>query len=457
MSLCTLTSCSLTQEKPPNVLLISVDTLRPDHLSSYGYERSTSPTIDRLAAEGVLFEQHVSSTSWTLPAHAAMFTSLVDTVHGCFETDRVLAHDRVTLAEHFSEAGYQTAGFFAGPYLHPAFGLGQGFEVYEDCTSYGQALAELPTEAWSMDRAVMQASHRDVTNPTVYDRVSAWLGGRSDDPFFLFVHLWDAHFDFMPPPPYDTMFDPDYDGEVTGRDFFFDSSINAAMPERDLHHLIALYDGEIAWTDHHIGLILADLERQGVLDDTIVAVTSDHGTEFFEHGGKAHRMTLFDEVIRIPLILRYPPRLDPGLRVARQTRMIDLAPTLLDLAGLPPARQAMGHSLAAASSGEEPLALSELFSVGRRLRAIRTSETKLIHDSNRHSQFYFDLADDPGERQPLDDWTSPRGAGLDERFGRTVASVEALAGAMADPGAPVELPPEVLRKLESLGYVPRSD
>ena len=120
----------------PNILLISVDALRPDHLGCYGYGRATSPNIDKLAGEGALFENAISSTSWTLPAHAALFTGLADSVHGCTDTDRRLAENRHTLAERLKEAGYATVGFFSGPYLHSVFGVGQGFEEYVDCTSY---------------------------------------------------------------------------------------------------------------------------------------------------------------------------------------------------------------------------------------------------------------------------------------------------------------------------------
>jgi arylsulfatase A-like enzyme len=320
----------------PNVLLISIDTLRADHLGVYDYHRPTSPHIDRLAAAGVVFENHISSTSWTLPAHAALFSSLPDSVHGCTDTDRVLAGEITTLAERFRNAGYETAGFFAGPYLHPAFGLGQGFQHYENCTSYARTLDQSPARAWAMDPEGMPQSHRDVTNPTVYARLTRWLDGQRTGTFFAFVHLWDVHFDFMPPPPYDTMFDPDYDGPITGENFFFDKRIRAGMAPRDLEHLVALYDGEIAWTDEFVGRIITKLEKEGLLDETVIAVTSDHGTAFFEHGLKGHRNGLWDELIRVPFVIRYPAALEGGTRVGAQTRAIDVGPTLLELAGLGP-------------------------------------------------------------------------------------------------------------------------
>lgn len=444
----------------PNVLLISIDTLRPDHLGCYGYQRDTSPRLDRLAAESVLFENHISSTSWTLPAHAALFTSLADSVHGCTDTDKTLPRDLITLAERFAAADYQTAGFFSGPYLHPAFGLDQGFAHYENCTSYARNLDTQPVSEWAMDRQVMRASHRDITNPTVYDAVKRWLDERGPGKFFMFVHMWDPHFDFIPPAPYDTMFDPDYAGTITGTDFFFDRKINANMPQRDLQHLIALYDGEIRWTDDHVGRIIDDLERNGLLDETVVAITSDHGTEFFEHGYKAHRMTLYDEVIRIPLLIRYPPTMPAGVRIRAQTRIIDVAPTLLELAGLPPATEIMGHSLVPAARKKtvdfDNLGVSELFSVGRRMRSIRTLEWKLTDDMAQNERYYIDLITDPDEQYPRQALTTEYGRELLDRYKTVNNALDGWRSRVSSDPDRSDVPEEVLKQLESLGYIERN-
>jgi arylsulfatase A-like enzyme len=332
-------------ERRPNVVLISIDMLRADHLQCYGYDRPTSPNIDALAREGALFERNFASSSWTLPSHAAIFTSLPDSLHGCTDTDRALAPSATTLAERFQAAGYRTAGFFSGPYLHPAFGLGQGFEEYEDCTAYAKRIDGRPKDEWAMNPEVMVASHEDVTNERTYGAVEGWLAHRGEDPFFLFVHLWDAHFDFIPPAPYDTQFGAPYDGWVDGRNFFFDERYSPSMSSRDLQHTLALYDGEIAWTDSIVGRIRAQLDRRGLLDETVIALTSDHGTEFFDHGLKGHRRTLYDEVLHTPLILRYPRSIPAGRRVSALSRGIDLGATLLELAGLPFPDDIMGQSL----------------------------------------------------------------------------------------------------------------
>jgi arylsulfatase A-like enzyme len=465
-------------ESHPNVLLISVDMLRADHVSCFGYAKPTSPNMDALAKEGVAFEKNFASSSWTLPSHAAIFTSLPDSLHGCTDTDRSLDPSAVTLAERFQAQGYETAGFFSGAYLHPAFGLGQGFERYVDCTGYASMTTGKPTPEWAMDKDVMQASHHDVTGERTFAAFQGWLGQHSKKPFFAFVHLWDVHFDFTPPPPYDTKFDPGYTGPVDGKDFFFDNErYKPGMDPKDFQHLLALYDGEIAWTDSIIGRIRAELEKKGLLENTVIALTSDHGTEFFEHGKKGHRMTLYDEVLRTPLVLRYPKTVPQGRRVTELSRGIDLGPTLLEIAGFPVPQDVYGQSLlstfAAPSTAPSPTgaaggaartaprvvgrAVSELESVGQHLRAVRTQRWKLIDHIGTEEHVYFDLQQDAGEQRPLTDFDSDLGKKAVTGYEDEVATLNAFAGTHPVPAArgavPSQPPEEVLRRLKELGYV----
>lgn len=453
----------------PNVLLISIDMLRADHVHSYGYSRPTTPNLDRLASEGVLFENAISSSSWTLPAHASLFTSLPGTVHGCTDADRRLSDGFSTLAERFRAAGYATAGFFSGPFLHPAFGFGQGFDHYENCTSYRQELDRQSVEKWARNEETMRESHEDITNPTVLAAVRSWFTGRPEKPFFMFVHWWDAHYDFIPPPPYDRMFDPNYTGNVTGRDFFHNANLRAGMDKRDLDHLLALYDGEIAWTDFHIGQLLDDLRTAGLLDQTLVIVTSDHGTEFFEHGKRGHRMTLFDEVLRVPLLVRYPEVFPEGKRRAAQVRMVDVGPTILDVAGLPPFEFTRGRSLVSlARTGVAPpdaeVAYSDLFSVGRHYRALRTNDWKLIQDLDSRAFYYFDLRRDPGEHSPETETRSAGFIAAVNKYQLTMGSLQQLAvqaerlkaaaaRAAGRRGGDDAMPDAVRRQLAGLGYI----
>ncbi|MBK7643256.1 MAG: sulfatase [Planctomycetes bacterium] len=442
--------------KGPNVLLISIDSLRADHLSCYGYPRATTPAIDRIASEGMLFEQHMSSSSWTLPGHASLFTGLPDSIHGAFDTGHKLPDAAHTLAERFQAAGYATQGFFAGPYLHPAFGFAQGFDSYLDCASYASELDASAMQDPQQNKELNQKSHSDITNPTVYSAWQKWLAGRGEKPFFTFLHLWDVHFDYIPPAPFDKQFDPDYQGSVTGRNFFSDPSINASMPERDKQHVISLYDGEIAWTDSFVQKIREDLERAGLLENTILVITSDHGEELFDHGGKGHRMTLYDEVIHIPLVVRYPASLPKGARIHAQTASLDVLPTLLELAGLPAPTDVLGTSLAPfahdPAAAHPRRAVSELASVGRNMRTVRSLEYKLYDDVARDAHYYFDLAQDPLEKSGLTDFETELGQRAVAGYTTEVQRMEAFLNAHPPQAQESVIPEGVRGQLEHFGY-----
>jgi arylsulfatase A-like enzyme len=395
--------------KRPNVLLVSIDSLRRDHVHAYGYARETTPTIDRLAREGVLFEQAVSMSSWTLPAHMSLFTSMPPLQHGLTKVQRRLAREVQTLPRVFQANGYATAGFVACPLLSSSLGFAQGFDHYDDYT--------LPQNA-------PNAADRGLTSPGSLALVNGWLdawqrGGRAQ-PFFIFLHLWDVHYDYAPPPPYDRMFDPDYGGTMTGDRFLANREIHPEMDPRDLAHVIALYDGEIRYTDDHLGRLVDRLADLGLLDDTILVVTSDHGDEFFEHGGKGHGLTVYDELILVPLVVRYPPRIPAGQRIPGQVRHVDVGPTLLSLAAVaaptdfgtrgryePMVRE---RDLTPWITGDPQAApFPELVAIpetqmifGFGAGAVRTAERKLIeYNHPRNPRQLFDVRRDPGERTDL--------------------------------------------------------
>lgn len=450
-----LGACGRSASDRPNVLLISIDSLRADHVGCYGYGRNTSPAIDRIAREGARFEEHVSSSSWTLPAHAALFTGLPDSGHGCVDVDRMLAPHLETVAERFTTHGYDTAGFYAGPFLHPVFGFGQGFERYVDCTSTSEERDAADAIDWD---ASTRDSHADVANPRTFAAFEEWFDRRDDEPFFAFVHLWDVHYDFTPPPPYDELFDPHYEGWVDGRDFFFDARIGPDMAQRDLDHLVALYDGEIAWTDSYVDKIRALLEEAGELDSTIVVITSDHGSEFFEHGAKGHRTSLYDEVIHVPLVVRYPATIPAGTVVEAQSRSIDIAPTLLDLCGLGTLEDVAGVSLldlvrdAGGARGPGRPAVSELDTLGYSLLSVRTRRAKAIGNRNSSTVDVYDLSADPGERRPLHDARSPLVEDGLRSLDEAGTELTRLGRAHAGDATRGELPIEVQRHLDDLGY-----
>ena len=300
----------------PNVVLISIDSLRADHLGTYGYERETSPNIDALAAEGVVFENTVSSSTWTLPAHMSMLSSLNSRVHGVIDDGKMLADAATLVSEVFQRNGWRTAAVVAAPYLNHQFGFAQGFDVYDDETLFF---------------ANNSASHVGRTSLKTHQRALELLDDSGTEPFFLFLHYWDVHYDYIPTYPFQLMFDPDYEGDISTRRFERSAVINPDMDRRDLEHVVALYDGEIALVDMFLGRLFRQLKRRGLWNETMVIVTADHGDEFFEHGRKGHRKSLYRETLQIPLVIKFPASRWGGNRVAALSGVVDVAPTMLEL------------------------------------------------------------------------------------------------------------------------------
>lgn len=399
----------------PNVLLISIDTLRADHVGCYGYPRDTTPNLDAVARQGTRFAQHISNTSWTLPSHLSLLTGLPETVHGVESDARALDPARETLAEVLSRHGYRTAGFFSGPYLSPAYGFAQGFERYESVMGLSLP-ADVPDD-WNElapeDRvqAAVTRSNLERTGEELLSRATAFLGEERDDPFFLFLHFFDCHWDYVPPEPYWRRYDPDYDGDLDPTRIFANPRMRPGMPEEDLEHVIARYDGEIRYTDEIVGRVLSELERLGLADDTLLVITADHGEEFFDHGRFGHRFALFDESLRVPLVVRFPGRVPEGLVVEEQTSVADVMPTILELCGVPRPAEVRGMSLVSLLRGDPEPALLCRPVTGRLARAgeesasqrfARTNDWKLIAARAGEAEvlYYFDLRADPHEQRP---------------------------------------------------------
>ncbi len=432
----------------PNILLVSIDSLRADHLGSYGYRRNTSPNIDALAAEGVRFSTAIAPAPWTLPSHLTMLTGRHPAAHGVISEHQKLAEGIPTLAEVLHREGYATAAFVAGPYVSGHFGFDRGFDLYDETLVADGLLA----------------SHRTTTSPALVDKVSSWVQGHRRNersPFFIFLHLWDVHYDFAPPPPYDRLFDPDYEGEIDGR--VLDLALGPRPDARYLEHVIALYDGEIAFTDFHLGELLRKFRGWGILDDTVVMVTSDHGEEFFEHGRIGHLEQIFDESIHVPLIVRYPPAIEAGRVVQGQVRLMDIAPTLLGLAGLPTSDLGMPADAPVQARDLTPWLRGGFFAApfpdlpsfpenyGRRRSGIRTDRGKLIRHDDRYFELY-NVRPELGERVKETGRSPAILATLDELL-REEARWEAWLENGRVIGEEAGLAPGLRQQLESLGYL----
>ncbi|MBI5431490.1 MAG: sulfatase [Planctomycetes bacterium] len=443
-----------TPTRQPSILFVSIDSLRADHVRCYGYPKETSPTLDALAASGVRFQTAVSTTSWTLPSHAAMFTGLYDSAHGVVDNGLALAENHVTLAESLKDAGYQTAGFFGGPYLHPIYGLSQGFDVYESC------MTTIPADIDAMElrREVTKAvspSHADITSPRTLERVTHWAERADARPFFAFVHLWDVHYDYIPPKEYVERFDPDYTGSLDARDYMGNPAIRPDMPARDLEHLLALYDGEIRFTDEHLGKIIEVLRKKAGGDENLlIVVTADHGEEFFEHAQRGHAMTLFEEVVRVPLIVSWPGHVANGRVVDELVRTIDVFPTLAAAAGARAPSYVQGRDLLAALAqpGAIPTepALLELWMATYDFRALRTETIKVHSSETKGDLGGFRLDKDARELDPLKaDFPNIKKALL--RLHELAGQSTELRTKIGDPTEAI-VQPWLQERLEQLGY-----
>jgi arylsulfatase A-like enzyme len=397
-------SASACQSKPSrpavpyNVLVVSLDTVRQDVLGAYAHrprhapDVSTSPALTRLAREGVRMVDAYASSSWTLPSHISLMTGRPALAHGVETEGAVLDPAIPTMAEIFANHGYRTAGIYSAPYLDPYWGFGRGFESYtpvygEQAAAVSERVAALRHQAehaaagadWTRYDEVKRQltavegelnanSQMVITSAQVATATVEKLEELAHDgrPWFVFAHFFDAHCDYVPPPPYDTRFDPDYRGTFTGRGCMGGPFVGTPHPERpgalvrtisdrDLEHAYALYEGEVAWVDDHLGTIVAALERTGMAQNTLVIVISDHGEEFFEHAGLGHRRTLYEEVVRIPMVLRLPGVLPADRVLAGPVSLPDVLPTVLEVLGLPPTATPGGASFLAAMRSGTPV------------------------------------------------------------------------------------------------------
>ena len=323
LSICLCWVSTAQTKSPKGIILISLDTLRADHLGIYGYRRNTSPSIDAFARESIIFEQAVVQAPNTLPSHMSIMTSLYPSFHGVssVKNEQCLADEHLTLAELLREGGYRTAAFVDGGWMRAVFGFNQGFDIYDD-------------------------QRGGITH--ILPKVKKWLNKHKSEPFFLFMHCYDIHSPYDPPPPYDTIF---HDFTYTGHFIPNNKNLEAAawkglkVSDKDLRHIIALYDGGIRYTDEKIGKFLSYLKDTGLEDQSLIIITSDHGEEFKEHGSFLHWQLYYRPNLQVPLIVRIPNYPRKGIRINELVQSIDLLPTILEIAGLPAYPEAQGRSL----------------------------------------------------------------------------------------------------------------
>jgi arylsulfatase A-like enzyme len=365
------------REGKPNVLWIVMDTTRPDHLSVYGYERDTSPALTKLMSDGVVFETAVSQAPWTMPSHFQMVTSIYES-----GKETVLKDEYVTAAEIFRDDGYDTGAVLGNFSLGRRSGFAQGFDTVMDgpvMVFFHQFMDKLPAVKALIRSGLVSADtavrwfHRHTflegvgaRGSDLTDRAIRWMTSRGDKPFFLFVNYMDPHDGYDPPEPYRTRFadgvdpikgfvrwDHDKDRAIDSNTFVRDKL--PKMQPKDWQELIDLYDGEIAFLDAQLGRMFDVMRERGILDNTIVVITADHGELFGEHGLAYHFKSLSEEETHVPLLMRYPGGLPAGARIKTPVEVNDVLPTLVELSGAAAKTKMQGESLVTlAKQGDGP-------------------------------------------------------------------------------------------------------
>lgn len=443
-------------DQPVNIILITLESLRPDHLASFSGKRVTSPNLDALAKEAMVYDDCHSVTSWTLSAHASLFTGLYPSAHQTTRPTSKLGSSYTTIAEILSGRGYQSAGIVSGPYLQSQHNLNQGFEYYDDS----------PSEQTN------RLAHGDITNPKMESLLRAFItkGRDKNRPFFLFAYFWDPHYDYIPPAPYNKMFvSPDCEPIDVTR---YESSkrVHANITSGQLEYVTSQYDGEIYWTDEHLGRFFDLLKAEGLWDNTVIIVTADHGEEFFEHGKKGHKNNLYVESVQVPLIIKYAKGGPQGAD-SRLVSLVDIFPTILDLTHTPADPfPHQGRSLLEVSPSPERAIFYELLSLwyyrstagpGQTPKlhtkkeqwfAIRQGDDKLIQATGPDQTELYNVRKDPKEQEDVSAQNPARTQELANRLEQWKEQMRAVA-ATYRAGGKAKLDKKQLERLRSLGYL----
>jgi arylsulfatase A-like enzyme/tetratricopeptide (TPR) repeat protein len=436
----------------PNILLVSLDTLRADRVGAYGHPRATTPRLDALAARGVLFERAEAPSNWTLPSHYSLFSGLTPAAHGVMpdlkdvrgyiHPDRQLAvrgsgRERM-LAEALAEEGYRTAAVTENGWVSGRFGFDQGFQLYRSAEA-----GSLPATAAASLAELEAAGERG--------------------PWFLFVHTYAPHQPYHAPrelrtrwasPAHEGIAWPEAMVPISEYNRFHLRTLFPPAPS-DVRAFSDLYDGQVAWSDGLVGQLVDWLEGRGLLEQTVVVVTSDHGEEIFERGQFDHGDTLYEEVTRVPLVLHAPGRLPAGVRVRGPVSLIDLPATLLDLVGT---ETELGQGRSLRSLWEGPLRSDRTVhaqAIGHGsepLAAVWQGPLKYLRRDTAAGvdERLFDLEQDPGERRNLAAQRPDELARLREEWREHIAQSETIRATLGADGE--ELDPETLERLRSLGY-----
>lgn len=422
-----LAGCGPDSESPAtNLIVLSIDTLRADALGAYGAENSPSPAIDLIAREGMLFENAFTTAPWTLPAHASLLTGLYPSRHGIVTDRQSLASEATTLASVLANRGYRTGAFVNTAYLSGRFGLARGFETYE----------------------VVPSPSGGATSSNMLDRAAGWLDRSGAEPFFLFVNDYQVHSDYRAGAEHSIESSKTYSGLADGttRQLLSVRRGQVEYTESDWRQTRNLYKSGVRQMDAEFAEFRSHLERSGKWQNTLVIITSDHGEEFFEHGGVLHGRTHYDELMSVPLIF-HGPSVPAGIRSARLASLIDVLPTAMARLDQTSPKNIDGRDLF--DQADHSLLFSEADHNNAQpniMRSVRDHRYKLISNRLTQEVELFDVDLDPEERVDISaDEPATKAALVNALRTFDLQSVK---------GTPIGAPDEATRQeLEALGYV----
>lgn len=464
-------AAALAPGSRPNILLVLIDTLRADHLGTYGYSRPTSPNIDAFAKESVLFEQAFSQSSWTKPAMASLLTGHFPSMHQTNLEQQKLPESETIVTQLLRDQGYQTAVLSGNPWITPDYGFGRGvdhfYSIYDErfarVTLFMNALKRLSKQMgsrnWVYNRVKLLVQGELST--TARDEVltteaSRWLDANHERPFYMHVHYMSPHHPYDPPPPFDKWV-PDKSAKPMTyypKKSYFPFDEGQAISDAQREDMIARYDGDILFADTVFQKLVDKLKALGILDDTIIVVMADHGEEFYEHKNWGHGQGLYNELIHIPLIIRYPKAFQPG-RIKTPVMSVDVVPTMLEMASAPPKATAAGKSLVPLAKGEtvprNPQAFSELIYRFGATRSVVDDKYKLIHkqQDERVATEMYDLATDYPEQKNLAQQDTAEAGKLQTQMADTLKWADEHKATAAE----AKIDDEMGKRLKALGYL----
>ncbi|MBN1426139.1 sulfatase [Candidatus Fermentibacteria bacterium] len=446
------------------VILFTIDTLRADHLGCYGHHRDTSPVMDSLSAEGALFWHAYSQSPWTLSSIASFMTSTYPTVNRVLTGNNKLDLARITLAEQFQEHGILTQAIVTNGWLQDTFGIAQGFDGFHhsgEVFNWGRYQRMLWMRLVRRFRPDLFSLNRTFLAKDVVDRATEWIRLHHDRDFFLWIHSVDPHDPYDPPKEYRGLFS---EAPYKGR-FMHASGLlhpmrqGARLSPEDKMQLEILYDREIRYTDDQMGRLVEALRETGIWDQTLFIVGSDHGEEFWEHDGIMHGHTLYEDQLRVPLIMRMPGRVPEGLVIRQPVRLLDLMPTILDLYGVPGSPEMQGMSLLPLVDGaddyEAQPSFAEALLYFDELKSLTRDGFKLVLNPGSGKTMLFDLTQDPLERWDLARSDSAHARIMLQELQAWMETSEALSESIpstAD-GAEAKIDAETEAQLRALGYL----